>query len=176
MEAGGADDRPQVLVVGASNAAKTAEALERAGADVLRAILPGWRCLKMKVPAMVELVKKQLEGASPRRVAVFQLYDSSFHFARTELGSLIPACRSLADGKFHTQGEAVVAPKESQFSAFTATKAVIEAAGKLQKIIISPLPRHLFNSCCQDPDHCTNIGTTGYREETETAILACRSN
>ena len=155
-------------MVGASNAARTAEALERAGAVVLCAVLPGWRCLKMKVPAMVELIKKQLEGANPRCVAVFQLYDSSFHFARTEEGSLIPACRSLADGKFHTQGEAVVA--------FTATKAVLEAVGKLQKVIISPLPRHLFNSCCQDPDHCTNIGTAGYREETESAIIACRKN
>ena len=79
-------------------------------------------------------------------------------------------------GKFHTQGEAVVAPKESQFLAFTATKAVLEAVGKLQKVIISPLPRHLFNSCCQDPDHCTNIRTAGYREETESAIMASRKN
>ena len=34
----------------------------------------------------------------------------------------------------------------------------------------------MFNSCCQDPDYCTNIGATGYREEMETAILACRHN
>ena len=41
VEVGGAVGRPQILVAGASNAARTADALEKAGADVLRAILPG---------------------------------------------------------------------------------------------------------------------------------------
>ena len=176
VEAGGADGRPQILVVGASNAARTADALERAGADVLRAITPGWRCMKQKVPAMVDLVKQRLEEASPGCVVVYQLYDSSFHFARTEEGSLVPACKSPGDGRFHTHGEAVVAPKESQFAAFSATKGVLEAAGKLQRVLISPLPRHLFTGCCSDQEHCSNIGSDSYREETEASILACRKN
>ena len=175
VEVGGAVGRPQILVAGASNAARTADALEKAGADVLRAILPAWRCMKSKVPAMRELISKLLAGANDRCVVVFQLYDSSFHLARTEEGSLLPACKT-GDGLYHVHGEAIVAPKESQFAAFTATKDVLATAGKLQKIIVSPLPRYLYAGCCSDPEHRTNISSADYRQETEAAILACRRN
>ena len=45
----------QFLVVGASNAGRTAEALEVAEATVIRAVIPGWRSIKTKVPAIVDL-------------------------------------------------------------------------------------------------------------------------
>ena len=44
---------PTILVVAASNASRTADALESAGECVSRAVIPGWRCIKPKIPAMV---------------------------------------------------------------------------------------------------------------------------
>ena len=131
--------------------------------------------MKSKVPAMRELISKLPAGANDRCVVVLQLYDSSFHLARTAEGSLLPACKT-GEGLYHVHGEAIVAPKESQFAAFTATKDVLAATGKLQKIIVSPLPRYLYAGCCSDPEHCTNISSVYYKQETEAAILACRRN
>ena len=81
--------------------------------------------------------------AKPKCVVVLQIFDTSFHFARTEDGGLVPACRSADDERFHVHGESVVAPKESQFSAFTVSKEIMLAAAKHQLIIISPLPASL---------------------------------
>ena len=40
---------PSFLVVGASNAGRTADGLEQLGESVLRAVTPGWRGIKIKV-------------------------------------------------------------------------------------------------------------------------------
>ena len=64
---------PQILVVGASNAGRTADALSREGISVLRAVIPGWRCIKMKVPAMSNLIKSKLEEAKDDCVILYQI-------------------------------------------------------------------------------------------------------
>ena len=51
---------PKFLVVGASNADRTGDALERAGMSVKRAIIPGWQCFKSKIKNMLELVHDKL--------------------------------------------------------------------------------------------------------------------
>ena len=159
LEAKGSTGPPQILVVGASNAARTADALER-----------------QKAMTMADLVKQVLRTAKPNCVVVFQIFDSSFHFARTEDGGLMPACRAGPSEKFHVHGEAVVACKESQFSAFTVTNEVMAAAAKHQLIIISPLKQYLYNKCCPDKKHCSNFSDSDYRDTIETVILACRRN
>ena len=51
---------PKFLVVGASNADRTGDALERSGMSVTRAIIPGWQCFKSKIKNMLELVHDKL--------------------------------------------------------------------------------------------------------------------
>ena len=52
---------PTILVIGASNAGRMADALEKAVERVSRAVIPGWRCIKPKIPAMVDLVRSKLD-------------------------------------------------------------------------------------------------------------------
>ena len=52
---------PTILVVGASNVGQTTDALESAGERICRAVIPGWRCIKLKIPAMVDLVRSKLD-------------------------------------------------------------------------------------------------------------------
>ena len=79
------------LVVGASNAGCTADALERAGLSVTCAIIPGWRCIKLKIGAMTELVQEKLTGIKDPCALVIQMYDNSFYLAKPEEGGLLPA-------------------------------------------------------------------------------------
>ena len=51
---------PKFLVVGASNADRTGDALERSEMSVTRAIIPGWQCFKSKIKNMLELVHDKL--------------------------------------------------------------------------------------------------------------------
>ena len=144
------------LLVGASNAGRTADALEQLGVNVLRAVIPGWRGLKMKVQPMVDLVRSKLKEAGPNCIVVHQLLDNSFYLAKTEEGGLIPAVRETIGGKYHVQGELVFAPKELQYSVFTTVKPIFDEASSHHQILISPLPRYLRDRCCSDLDHVAN--------------------
>ena len=80
---------------------------------------------------------------------IYQLFDNSFHMAKTEEGGLIPAVREPGPGgKYHVHGEAVFAPKELQYSTFNLVKPLLEAAEPYQRILVSPLPRYLQGRCC----------------------------
>ena len=168
---------PLILMVGASHAGRTAHALEDEGATVLRAIIPGWRVMKSKIQSMVDLMKEKLGEVKGDCTVIYQLFDNSFHMAKTEEGGLIPAVReSGPGGKFHVQGEAVFAPKELQYAIFNQVKPLLEVAEPYQRVMISPLPRYLESRCCDQSEHVSNILDEDYREVQEEAILACRRN
>ena len=166
----------QILVVGTSNAGRTADALSREGISVLRAVIPGWRCIKMKVPAMLNLIKSKLEEAKADCVILYQIFNNSFYLAKTAEGGLIPAVREESGGKYHVHGELTFAPKELQYSMFCDVKSIFELAGDHHKIIISPLPRYLNARCCGDADHVTNLEEDGYSWNLEESVLSCRRN
>ena len=164
------------LLVGASNAGRTADALEQLGVNVLRAVIPGWRGLKMKVQPMVDLVRSKLKEAGPNCIVVHQLLDNSFYLAKTEEGGLIPAVRETIGGKYHVQGELVFAPKELQYSIFTTVKPIFDEASSHHQILISPLPRYLRDRCCSDLDHVANLEEDDYATNLEESLQTCRRN
>ena len=164
-------------MVGASHANRTADALEREGATVMRAVIPGWRALKQKIPPMVELVRAKLSTVREDCTVVFQLFDNSFYMARTEEGGLIPAVKQATAGStYHIHSELVFAPKELQYSVCNTVKPVLEAAASFQKIVISPLPRYLHTSCCEEKGHISNLEDEDYKSNLEEAVLSCRRN
>ena len=133
--------------------------------------------MKSKIQNMVDLMKEKLGEVKGDCTVIYQLFDNSFHMAKTEEGGLIPAVReSGPGGKFHVQGEAVFAPKELQYSIFNQVKPLLDVAEPYQRIMISPLPRYLEGRCCDQSEHVSNILDEDYREVQEEAILACRRN
>ena len=172
---GTASRREQYLVVGASNAKRCADALERRGHEVIRATIPGWSCVKSKIPEMEQLLGRKLLEASDGCVVVFQLLDSACHFTRTEEGGLLPARRG-EDGRYHVLGESVFAPKELQYGVFNQAKPLLQMAGDIMKILICPLPRYLKDRCCGNKRHVSNLEEDNYGDLLEDAILASRKN
>ena len=41
---------------------------------------------------------------------------------------------------------------------------ILELVSEHPKLFIPPQPRYVFDSCCADPEHGTNIGKEGYKE------------
>ena len=76
----------QFLVVRASNASRCTDALERKGFHVIWATIPGWSCVKYKIPAMEDLLRRKLAEATEACTVVLQFLDSAFFFTRTEEG------------------------------------------------------------------------------------------
>ena len=167
---------PTILVIGASNAGRTADALEKAGEHVSRAVIPGWRCMKPKIPAMVDLVRSKLEEAKGDIVVILQLFDNCFFLAQTEDGGLLPAVREPVGGKFHVHGDLVFAPKELQYSLFNMVMPILDLVNHHLKIIVSPIPRYLRARCCLDTDHVSNLEEDSYQNNQEEAIHTCRKH
>ena len=165
---------PLYVVVGASHATRTGEALVRAGACVKTVTIPGWRAMKQKVPTMLAALTEVLREVGDNCTVVFQLLDSSFFFARPAEGGLVPICRT--GDTFHVHGDLVMAPKEMQYTMFNDIKPILEAAGDRRKIVLSPLPKFLHKPCCVDAEHMPNAKDADFQASMSSDVLDCRRN
>ena len=141
-------------IVGASLASALATSLEKHGAATTLIKLPSWR----PNPGVIAKAAADLEAAltdGPPTTILFQNLDGATYYARCEDGSLIPARRG-ADGKYHLDGELVVAPKELFLHSLKTCLPLFKAGGKEHMILLSPLPRYWRTGCCEDPEHIPN--------------------
>ncbi len=95
--------------------------------------------------------------------------------ARSEEGGDLPICR-YPTGDFHIEGELVLASKERLFMYFKNCLPFFKLLEKLTVYFLSPLPRHLYVSCCLRKDHAPNIKVDGFEEEMRKALQDCRNN
>ena len=145
-----------VIAIGASHAARLAEALGGAGYRVERVITPSWRptAAEMK-KAAEDLSAVTSSYAAFEIVLIFQHLDCAAFYAQSEDGVLQPATRDSA-GKYHIIGELQLAPRESFLSFLKTCLPLLRAGGSLPKLLLSPLPRYWLQSCCPDNRHITN--------------------
>ena len=83
---------------------------------------------------MAELVAEKLQSVKGQCTVAFQLYDNNFFVTRTEEGGLVPAVRNESNGRYHVHGEAVMVPKEMQYSTLLLSKPILDVAKSQQKI------------------------------------------
>ena len=121
--------------------------------------------MKSKIPAMEDLLRRKLTEASEDCTVVFQFLDTTFYF--TKRGD---------DGRFHMEGDSVLAPKKLQYSIFNQAKPLLLLAGDLMKILIRPLPRYFKGRCCGNKKHVPNLEDDNYGSNLEDAVLASRQN
>ena len=91
------------VVVGASHAGRTADALAGTGAIVYKVVVPGWRIMKQKVAKMCDDLKTVLAeaGGGGRRqaeagedcIVVYQLLNANFFLAKSDKDA---SCRSAS--------------------------------------------------------------------------------
>jgi hypothetical protein len=68
-----------------------------------------------------------------------------------------------SNGKFHVYGEAVLAPRDTQFEMFRTCIPILKQASGKNSIILAPLPRYLYSRCCEDPDHVAGLESPNHR-------------
>jgi hypothetical protein len=84
--------------------------------------------------------------------------DNAFYLARAEDGSLLPHCRSI-DGTYHMNGDVVCLPLDSSRQVFLQLSPMLKELQDFGKLLMVPLPRYLWNSCCGDTEHGTNVAS-----------------
>jgi hypothetical protein len=142
------------LVIGSSNAAKTAKALEDRGFSVSLIYKANWRVTSEAVEQLTSETASAIQDMDPTTI-VYQILDNSSFYGRTRDGSRT-APRSEEDGIFHLVGDVTISTKETQLEHFNIIKPLLNLASKRRCILVTPLPRYVISGCCLNPDHCSN--------------------
>ena len=91
---------------------------------------------------------------------VFQLLDNILYQGRCLDGSTSLQSKD-GDGRFHVEGELILAPKTSQLNIFNMLKPVMAAGGEVPFIFITPMPCYMSGTSCDSEEHLTNRSGPG---------------
>ena len=80
------------IVIGASHASRTADALAATGVQVVKLVQPGWCITKTRVAELADQLKTALENEGDNCTVVYQILINNNYLARTEEGGLVPIC------------------------------------------------------------------------------------
>jgi hypothetical protein len=136
---------------------RTADALRQLGMEVKLVETAHWRATKKEVQLLLDDIRKAIgELKSDEVVLVLGMTDNAYYLARAEDGSLIPNCRST-DGSYHMHGEIVGSPLDSCRQVFLQLESLLKELQDFYKLLLVPLLRYLWLSCCSDPEHGPNV-------------------
>jgi hypothetical protein len=155
-----ANTDPKYLVLGDSVGLLMARALERAKKQVDTATVPEWRVNSGNVALLKEKAMAAINEQRPTML-IFIGLEESFYMAQDETGHTLPA-RKAPDGHFHVDGELIVGGKDVQMKLFKLLDPIWDLEKDLKMVVISPMPRYITGSCCNDPQHIPNRSAQNY--------------
>jgi hypothetical protein len=119
--------------------------------------------------ATAEVRKMTEQGCSAIVLDLFG--NSSVRFAQFDGTTALPF---KSGGRFHLNGDVVASPVPVFRNIVKATVPIFMAAGKTPCIVVPPLPRYIFASCCNDPSHCPNLSNPNHKEKMLTDFIQLR--
>ena len=158
------EDTPLVhenfIAIGSSHLTRTVTAMRAQGETVNSLASPHWKLndenVESSATALAEIIKTNTTAT-----IIYQLFDSCVFFSSSSPGEQATPKRG-EDGKFHVEGELVLADWHAFRKIFYVSIPLLRAGGNNKKIILSPLPRYSTAKCCPDIRHITNFGKKGY--------------
>ena len=144
-----------IAVIGGSNANRIAERLEREERQVFRLTTSGWRITRSGVDAMVTTIA----SLDPQPdCLIIQALDNSAYYCLHEDGTLSLPVKSHTDGKYHVEGELMVASEDQTKALLRLLLPLLKAVPGAQVILVTCLPRYTGASCCTDKTHLVGKG------------------
>jgi hypothetical protein len=152
----------KIILVGASHARRVAEMMTERGITTHLLETGHWRATKQEVSKLLADIKAAMGDLPSDEVAiVLFMLDNAYYKARAEDGNLIPHSRDIT-GRYHIYGDVMGAPMETNKQVLLQLVPLIKALQDYDKIVMTPLPRYLWSSCCDDPDHAPNIASVDH--------------
>ena len=89
---------------------------------------------------------------------VLDLFGNSAYRYEQQDGNLAMPCK--VSGKYHLPGKISTLGDRAMNSLISSARPLLELLPKATKVILPLLPRFVFGSCCEDPDHGNNTRDT----------------
>jgi hypothetical protein len=148
--------------VGASHLRNLARFLETPELQIFDLTTPGWKISEPNVAAKTaEIASLGDQISLENATIVLQLYDNSVFMVGGAGGTKSLPVRDDC-GRYHINGELVVADKAGIKDLTSKLVPLIRALKGAKKLFLAPLSRYWLNPCCGDPDHLTNYRTEGF--------------
>jgi hypothetical protein len=129
----------------------------------------------MLSPASARLkVSEAVKKLGEDDIVLIQALDNAAFFSQTEDGGDVPVQR-CSDNKYHVEGDLGVA-SERQQRLFCVIKPLLRLLDKLKVILVTPMPRWLYESCCDSADHAANRAEDGFKDRKRAALKEFRIN
>ena len=80
------------------------------------------------------------------------------------------------DGRFHVDGELVLADKDTQFSILKLCDPLWNATKGKHVVVVGPLPRFILKGCCEDNEHTSNRTSLDYYVRMKEDLTKCCGN
>jgi hypothetical protein len=160
-----------LVAIGGSNMGRLVQELRHIGFTIQDLSKPGWS----PTPANIALVESELSKMqiTEDNVALMDiLANHAFRFEQEDGNLALPI---KMGGTHHMLGTVRVCSKDTVQGTITKCKNIL-AKFTGTKVIIPPLPRHLFTSCCNDQGHCTDTGTQTHTHTLIESTLGLRKH
>ncbi len=154
-----------IVLAGGSHSVRLIDHLESANLRVVDSTVPGFRISESTVADMVADLAERVEGLDPEKTAVcIQLLDNvSFECKLPNRDRVLP--RKGNDGKYHAEGELYVIGKDTLREYFMALQPLFKALKGFKCLVLTRLPRYLWNRCCSNLAHINNSERNSFAGE-----------
>ena len=149
-----------IIAIGISHLTPTVMSMRALGETINCMASPYWRLTDENVEASAAALAETVKENTTATI-IYQLFNSSVFFLSSALGEQALPKRG-EDGKFHADGELVLADWQAFKKIFYVCIPLLRAGENNKKITLSPLPRYSTAKCCPDIRHITNFGKKGY--------------
>jgi hypothetical protein len=160
-EAGGSISRKHIICIGSSIAKQTVPFLQALGYTVTDLTRPGWLATDENIASLIDSLSK-LDIAPGFSILLDLLGNCAYRFVQFD-GTL--ALPQKENGRYHLKGPVTCCTDDIFKKIIKSLAPVLLAAQDAVKISIPPLPRYVFNSCCNNTSHCSNLLNEGHSEK-----------
>jgi hypothetical protein len=163
-------DERTVVCIGSSIMKQTVPFLQALGYNVIDLSYPGWLATEANISALKNSLSQL--NIAPGCAVVFDLLSNcSLRYLEFD------GTQSLAQkegGRYHMKGPVTTCSDDTFSRIIKNLSPVLLSAQAEVKISIPPLPRYIFNPCCQNVNHCTNLLEEGHGEKILNGVTKLR--
>ena len=145
----------KVLVIGASHGSRLAVKLKLRDCNVTNLAIPGWLPTDSNLAKLEDELTK-LGDLTDTHVIVDLFSNSAYRYVSEDDGSLAPPMK--IDGVYHMGGKVTTCANDVLGTIVSKAKKMFTLL-KGKVVVLPPLPRYLYSSCCSRPGHCQGAGT-----------------
>jgi hypothetical protein len=151
-----------LVLIGASHLPNMARLFNTSAWQTFDLTTPGWRISELSVKQKTAEINSLGQTVElDKATVILQLYDNSVFLVGGAGGTKSLPVRDSA-GRYHINGELVVADKAGIKDLTSKLVPLIRALNGAKKVFLAPLSRYWIDPCCTEPGHLTNYRTAGY--------------